>query len=286
MSDGKLGGAGMRWDPATHDSQVLAVHAALLDTGEVLYFAGDEHDPVNSRNGDFDHTCLFNAETGVVTRIGSPSSDVFCSGHAFVGDGSLLVAGGTERFPLTAPEELHHEHFPGLRDAWSFSSHARSWRRAAYMNTRTLTKNPDTAKDRSKTGGRWYPTLVTLPNGDVLAIAGHPGSSDEFHDNDTPEVFAPGVEGGTWKLMPAVTPVTLYPRMHLLGDGRVLCTNPVGSETCSYDPSSGTWVKVCAALPTPTTSFRRPQARTPSTRVLRVRRCCCRCTTRRSIASA
>jgi hypothetical protein len=238
----------MRWDPVTIDSQVLAIHAALVETGEILYFAGNEHDPVNSQQGSFDHSCVFNCETGAVTRIGSPSSDVFCSGHAFLGDGTLLVAGGTEKFPKSKAPELHHEHFPGLRDAWLFAASTRSWRRAGSMNTRTVTKDPSTPHDIAKTGGRWYPTLVTMPNGDVLAVGGHPGSSDEVHDNDTPEIFKPGVSGGSWKLLPRATSVTNYARLHLLRDGRFLCTNPIGSKTVSYDPWSGVWVDVCNAM--------------------------------------
>jgi hypothetical protein len=233
----------MPWNPRTIDGQVLAVHAALLHTGHILYFGGDEHDPNNSEAGDIDHTCLFNCETGAVTRIGSPTTDVFCAGHAFLADGSLLVAGGTESYDLTGiQDEFHHEHFRGLRDTWIFDPWSQSWRRAASMNTRKLTNDPKTPKDPAKTGGRWYPTLITLSNGEVLAMAGHPGRSDAEHDNDTPEIFSSGSGGGAWRLLPQVDPTPLYPRMHVIAGGDVLCVTPLGSRMRSYDWRSGAWV--------------------------------------------
>ena len=98
------------------------------------------------------------------------------------------------------------------------------------MNTRKLTNDPQTPKDLAKTGGRWYPTLITLSNGEVLATAGHPGRSDAKHDNDTPEIFSPGSGGGTWRLLPQVDPTPLYPRMHVVACGDVLCVTPLGSR--------------------------------------------------------
>lgn len=176
----------MPWDPSI-DSEVLAIHAALLGTGEVLYFGGDEHSKVQHEANDLDHTRLYDAATNTVSSPGTPSSpvgDVFCSGHAHLPDGRLLVAGGTEDFPL--PEgQFHADHFPGLRDAWVYQPLARSWRRVADMNA-----EPGFAYN-GRGGGRWYPTLLTLANGEVLAMGGHPSSSDRRpnHNNDSPERY-------------------------------------------------------------------------------------------------
>jgi len=40
-----------------------------------------------------------------------------------------------------------------------------------------------TENDYGKTGGRWYPTLLTLPNSNIFAMAGHPGPGDIEHSN-------------------------------------------------------------------------------------------------------
>ena len=50
-------------------------------------------------------------------------------------------------------------------------------------------------------GGRWYPTVLELPNGKALALGGHPGSKDLRHNNWTVEEFSPAStieKAGTW----------------------------------------------------------------------------------------
>jgi hypothetical protein len=44
---------------ATVSSEVIAIHAALLSTGQILYFSGDEHDPGLNAAHDIDHTRMF-----------------------------------------------------------------------------------------------------------------------------------------------------------------------------------------------------------------------------------
>ena len=63
--------------------------------------------------------------------------------------------------------------------------------------------------------GRWYPTNTTLPNGDVLTVAG----TDEMGEN----VLIPEVWDGTeWRaLTKAALGLPYYPRMFVAPDGRV-----------------------------------------------------------------
>src|SRR3712207_6575108 len=82
-------------------SQILAVHAALLPNGKVLFFGGSQHlyfegiRPVEDAR--LANTRLWNPQTGGVEPAPSPHPlyDLFCCGHAFLGDGTFLVAGGT-----------------------------------------------------------------------------------------------------------------------------------------------------------------------------------------------
>lgn len=75
--------------------------------------------------------------------------DFFCCGHAFLPDGNLLVAGGT----LDYDRDGHG--FLGLADALVFDVAAQRWSVRADMGR-----------------GRWYPTLTTLGDGQVLATSG------------------------------------------------------------------------------------------------------------------
>ena len=122
----------MGWRVFPTGAQVLAVHAALLHTGQILYFGGDEHDAGQNDRDQIDHTRLFDCASLTVSVVGSPTSDLFCSGHAFLMDGRLLVAGGTEDFPTD--QGPHAPHFPGLRDASIFEPWSRRWIPVASMN--------------------------------------------------------------------------------------------------------------------------------------------------------
>ncbi|WAZ24174.1 kelch motif-containing protein [Streptomyces cinnabarinus] len=75
-----------------------AIHAALLHTGKVLIVAGSGNEQKKFDEGSFD-TVLWDPERNTFKKIPTPD-DFFCSGHAQLPDGRLLVAGGTARYEL------------------------------------------------------------------------------------------------------------------------------------------------------------------------------------------
>jgi len=89
-----------RWDviDLPEDLQVNAIHAALLPTGKLLIVAGSGNDQANFDAGTF-RTLLYDPVNGQSRLVLTPS-DMFCSGHAFLPDGKLLVAGGTQRYEV------------------------------------------------------------------------------------------------------------------------------------------------------------------------------------------
>jgi hypothetical protein len=95
------------WDTALGNSQILAIHAALLPTGRILLFGGDEHSQAQHDQSKIDHSRLYDPVTGLVSTLSSPTTDVFCAGEAFLPDGRLLVAGGTETWSGQAGEHGH-----------------------------------------------------------------------------------------------------------------------------------------------------------------------------------
>lgn len=112
----------MTWEIVANNSEVLAIHAALLPTNQVLMFGGSEHNPAqNASNSpaDLDNTRLFNLGGGPqIEKVGSPTTDVFCAGHAFLSDGRLLVAGGTEEWRSRGTESPTGAHAPLLSRRW------------------------------------------------------------------------------------------------------------------------------------------------------------------------
>lgn len=192
------------WELLQSNSQILPVHAALLHTGKVLYFAGSGNDPAKTRGTPRIETRIWDPATHGIRKIDT-ERDLFCCGHSFLADGRLLAAGGNLRYyPLPL--------FPGLRDTHLFDPIAERW---------------DRVQDMADV--RWYPTCVTLPTGEVLVGAGFRTLllavlTLRAYARRT-EVFDPTT--GTWRtLRGANIRHPLYPRFHLLPTGKVFCSGP------------------------------------------------------------
>jgi hypothetical protein len=99
-------------------------------------------------------------------------------------------------------------------------------------------------------GGRWYPTLVTLPGGRVLAVAGIPKQEDSRGTNTSPEVFSSAPPPrGRWRLIgsdDSATVLANYPRLHVLPDGQVFAATPVSNGNRRLDPATAAWTDVCS----------------------------------------
>jgi hypothetical protein len=92
-----------RWDVINlpDDLQVNAIHTALLPTGKLLIIAGSGNEQKQFDAGTF-RSLIYDPATGQSRLIPTPA-DMFCGGHAFLPDGKLLVAGGTQRYELLPP---------------------------------------------------------------------------------------------------------------------------------------------------------------------------------------
>jgi len=128
---------------------------------------------------------VWDPATGTFTPVPSPSL-LFCAGHTFLADGRLLVAGG------------HISGVRGLPNTNLFDAATRSWQVA-----------PPMAR------GRWYPTNTTLPDGEVLSVAGTDENSTAV---PIPEIW----DGTRWRqLTTAGMVLEYYPRNFVAPDGRV-----------------------------------------------------------------
>jgi hypothetical protein len=86
--------------------------------------------------------------------------------------------------------------------------------------------------------GRWYPTLTTLANGQVLAIS---GGDTVAALNVLPEVYVPGTN--KWRtLTSAARSVPYYPMMFLAPDGTVFNAGPDQATAFLNTSGSGSWI--------------------------------------------
>jgi len=178
--------------------KVVGVHIAALHTGKVLIFNYDEGnqpvrpgrpaDPTRVADSNRALCVIWDPQTGDAGYI-KLSRNLFCSHHSFLGDGSLFVAGGQFPLPdwgkysplaiagtlLFNPAMLYSTALGGLglsalselapgadKDLHLFDPGKEEWRRLPDMEL-----------------GRWYPTCVTLPTGEVFIISGTNGYATE-----------------------------------------------------------------------------------------------------------
>jgi hypothetical protein len=186
-----------RWDIAKYDSPVNSVHAALLRTGKVLLIAGSGNNEESFAAKSF-RTVIWDPATGEFKDVATPW-DAFCAGHVFLPDGRLLVAGGTAGYEDL--DRIPRLEYQGLKDAYIFDP---------------ITERYD--KVDAMQFARWYPTLVSLPDGTALAVAGLDENGKQ--SSGEAEIFDPAT--GTWtyrKDLDHVFPT--YPSLLLTNDGRL-----------------------------------------------------------------
>jgi hypothetical protein len=142
--------------------------------------------------------------------------DVFCAGHSFLYDGDLLIAGGTKKYEVLAqfsPDGKKHE-YQGLKDSYIFDVQTER-----YQKTDSLEH------------ARWYPTLVTLSNGLVVAVAG----LNENGDNDPGNTESYNTQTRTWSdHANLVKEFPTYPSLLLAADGRLFFSG----ASAGYGPTS------------------------------------------------
>ncbi len=229
-----------------YNSQILPVHAAVLHTGKILWFAGSGNDPDKFKDRRMEAR-VWDPETGDMHRVEPHAAqrDLFCCGHAFLPDGRLLVSGGNAWYV-----DRTQAFYAGLRDTFLYDPlpEPGRWLRAADMRE-----------------GRWYPTCVPLPDGRLLAFSGYRDQPLRLvplkvlwppfgYVNRRTEVWSPqgglppgpDTTPGTWTDLRANRGMAYYPRIHLLPTGEIVRTGPE-PETLVFDPARRAWALVAQA---------------------------------------
>ncbi len=184
----------------------VPIHVSLLPNGKVLYWSRREWaaDRTHPLSNDLDpHECiprLWDPKTQATTRTNPEKPkdsdghkiNLFCAGHTFLPDGRLLVTGG------------HIADGKGLNLTTTYDFATNTW-------------TPSPAK---MSGGRWYPTLVSLPDGTAVVAAG----GDE---NGQPNRQQQILKNGAWANITDFNNLPFYPRMHLTLNGDFFMSGPL-----------------------------------------------------------
>ena len=211
-----------QWSTLPYLMPINPVHAALLSNGKVLVVAGSGNCPP-SRAGcpsgapygpsNNSGALLWDPVGATITQF-SLSWDMFCNGMVLLQDGRALIDGGN----------LQYDPFYGHPKVAIFDP-----------ATNLFTDMQNMAH------GRWYPTVLTLGDGRVMAFS---GLNETGITNTTVEFYTIGA-GWSPQYSSPWTP-DLYPRLHLLPNGQVFYS---GAQTTSklFDPSTTTWNKNVAS---------------------------------------
>ncbi|MFL6236659.1 MAG: galactose oxidase-like domain-containing protein [Thermoanaerobaculia bacterium] len=197
-----------KWS-APFDLHVIGTHSTLLHGGAVLFFSY----PTEREHGSDSWT--WNSTTHGIAQVRSLlHRDVFCSGHSVLPDGRAFVTGGT----------MWGTHqYAGAHETSLFDPTTSSWSRGPSMAF-----------------ARWYPSNLTLPNGDVLIVSG-----TDTNEQPVAAVERYSVATNTITSLPSSADklVDEYPRLHVLPSGKVFMAGQEG-DTFLLDPDAGQWTFV------------------------------------------
>lgn len=252
---------------------MIGIHTHVLPNGKVLTWEGHNDD---QNSGHLAHAYTWNPDPSarfsyltypnVYEHFDNDYSNLFCSGHAFLADGRLLVAGGhysggtivrgdgNNPYDTTLPINIsdNADYIPGrgnvngyigLRDANIFNYAGSSAAGGNYVWQSSQATNvafPLVAMMYR----RWYPTATTLNNGNVAVLAGQRyggalGTNDQMQA-EVPEVYE--ATAGTWRqLTGAARRLPLYPWVFLAPDGRLFNAGPNVRTGFLNTAGAGTW---------------------------------------------
>jgi hypothetical protein len=203
---------------------VSGIHAALLPTGKVMWFAY----PNRNYNAESNTATawLWDPASGTTKRVDPPlwtdpadgqrkPANIWCAGQSLLPDGRLLVTGGNlDYFKYGASD------YKGLNKVYTFNPWNETW-----------TEQPDMRH------GRWYPSQVLLPDGRTVIMGGYDETGGGVDSRNTDiEIFTPSpdLDGrGTLTVLGQRDGLDghppnggLYPHMLVLPSGRTLVAGP------------------------------------------------------------
>ncbi len=204
-----------KWDTITaFTDPVVPVHMSVLPNGKVIAWGSN----LGGKTGHntivqiWDPKSTF-PQSKETIELPASFGNIFCSGHSFLPDGRLLITGGQEETKEITPV--------GSRKAALYDYASGDWIQLPDMNDR-----------------RWYPTNLTLGNGNILVWSGltHNGII-----NNKPQILEKQFDGTfTWRTLNIENRETdnlYYSWLNLLSSGKVLAT--VGYQAKSYLLSIG-----------------------------------------------
>lgn len=217
----------------------VATHAAMLPDGRVMTFHG--LDPVGK--GQSDHyrdesrhasSQVFVWTPGTPThtqaRYDNPTTDLFCTGYVLSANGKLYLAGGNLGYDYSAGGD-EQGFAAGHYHTNIFDPVSNTWQRGPDM-----------------TQGRWYPSVINLPNEEMLIIG---GNADQHNNNGIYDDlnFIPDVWNPFTNTLRRLTSASsqgrgiqhFYPWVHVAPNGQVFLSGSYKNWYYLNTSGTGSW---------------------------------------------
>ena len=222
-----------RWLGVVASPSIFAVHGTLLVNGNVLLFSGSvEGSELPTVSFEWDPA----TDISTVEQAPMPAgADLFCAHHVNLEDGKVLVTGG-------AGESVGGDYV----DDWGITAIC------IYDSSKPLANRWEKIGDMRE--ARWYPTLVTMPDGSLVAFSGiirgnpHAATAEFFKPPFKGPGYATEAVSGGEKSFPS------YPGMLLVKNGKIVhcattwqyrgsgTTAPIGTFSFQKTAAGGAWI--------------------------------------------
>ncbi|HXJ06002.1 MAG TPA: fibronectin type III domain-containing protein [Candidatus Acidoferrum sp.] len=193
-----------QWQNLVTLAPINPVHMALMHNGKVLIVTGSGND----KTVHYFQGGVWDPQSDTFTT--QPVTwDMFCNGMVILPDGRPFILGGTLQYTPA---------FLGLSKTAAYDPASGSF-----------------VDLQSMAHGRWYPTGTVLGDGRVIVFS---GLTETGSTNTAVEIYKVG-SGWSAQFNAPFTP-PLYPRMHLLPNGKVFFSGST-TQSWTFDPSNQSW---------------------------------------------
>ncbi|HSS18887.1 MAG TPA: galactose oxidase-like domain-containing protein [Pyrinomonadaceae bacterium] len=229
----------------------VPVHISLLPNGRLLYWGRDKAADgwdIQGQSNTYIWDPLFPDEANISAEFKNAymnkpngTTNLFCSGHSFLQDGTLLVAGGHQRWPVD-PNNPNDPGMPktegvGEDDVNAFDYRTNTWSLVTHMQS-----------------GRWYPRSLTLADGRTFIQSGSylVNTISGIWLNSTPEIF--GLDGNLTiasrdPYIGQTSSFSVYPFISLAPDGRLYYAGAPGDiSNRFFNVASNSWATTLKSM--------------------------------------
>lgn len=199
VADSHLNGT---WSPS-FTLPLVPIHVMLMTNGKILMWDSVGDNPTESYPvHNFTRASIWDPSNNFVTNVNNTTTgfNMFCSGHAHLPNGTSFLAGGNLNSSLDGISATHL--FNQDTNTWSLGP--------------TMTQ-----------GGRWYPSVTPLANGEMLITSGGPSKAEVYTTSGTLRT-----------LSNATLSMPLYPWLQAAPKGQAFYFGP--SNSMRYINTAGT----------------------------------------------